>query len=199
MTQSVYVIGGAGSGKSTFTRHLLDRTGAATGPCEVFHRRRKTDGVMDPISGHWLYPYDDTCPTGLYIGRLRESFPGTDGLSRSCTPVGVEWLETAELPDYILAEGATLATEGFLSALAARTELMVVHLMADPDEVRRRMLKRGSNQKESFIKSTVTRSANTSDRMFRSGAVVLDIDSGQIDAWNWAAEEAISWMGFTSP
>lgn len=184
--RSVYIIGGAGTGKSTFMANLLTTLDVAMGPCEVFHRRAKTNGVMDPISGHWL---GSQAGRGLYIGRMRDSFPGTDGLSRSCSPVAIEWLETQQLPAFIIGEGATLATQGFLSVLSARTELMVVHLRAHPEEVRRRLLERGSNQPESFVRATATRSANLAAKF---GA--LDVDTTISLVWEMALDLSASWL-----
>jgi hypothetical protein len=196
MTRSVYVVGGAGTGKSTFTAELLEVFDVDKS--FVFHRRRKSDGNLDPISGHLLRTADPDF-LGLYIGKLRESFPGTDGLSRSCTPVGVEWLHTASrLPDVIVAEGATLATQGFLSTLAEVTELMLVHLRADPNEVARRMLGRGSSQAEAWVKGSVTRAATAARVAQEAGALVLECESDYPDSWEFALAEAISWMGFTS-
>lgn len=189
MTTSVYVIGGAGTGKSTFMASLIVQFGFTLGPKEVFYRRRKSDGVMDPISGHRLDPGG-----GLYIGAWRPSFPGTDGLSRSCTPVGVEWLEQGNLPPLILGEGATLASRAFLEALHASTKLLVVHLKASPETVLERMEKRGSNQKESFIRATVTRSDNLATYLRGLGNPVLEMRSDIPEEWEFAQDLAFSWI-----
>ena len=190
MTRAAYILGGAGAGKSTFTAQLLDGLlrGEDMGELEDLWAKRNAKALVT-LRGHRLFAPDGSAP-GLYLGCWRESFPGTDGLDRASSATGVDWLfnSEVELPDYIVAEGATLATRPFLGALAARTELLVVHLHAPDDVKRERFAERGSNQAESFWKGTATRAANRYTEARESGARTLSVDSSDPASWDIALD-----------
>jgi hypothetical protein len=105
MTRSVYIIGGAGAGKSTFMSELLAQIGGSPGPLEDLHTARNARGNLVTLRGHFI------SPDGLYIGCIRDSFPGTDGLDRASSLPGKEWLDAGhhERLGWIVAEGATLS------------------------------------------------------------------------------------------
>ena len=83
----------------------------------------------------------------------------------------------------MLGEGATLATERFLNALHRRTRLLLVHLVCDPGVKAERLAGRGSDQAETFVQGTATRSANSAARMRAAGAEVLGIETSSELDW----------------
>jgi hypothetical protein len=179
MTRSVYVIGGAGAGKSTFMSELLVRLGAQPGPLEDLHTARNARGNPVTLRGHFLGP------DGLYIGCIRDSFPGTDGLDRASSLPGKEWLDAGhhKLLGWIVAEGATLATRPFLTALDRVTDLLLIHLWVDDMITDLRFLNRGSAQDDRFVRNTVTRAKNLLRDL---DAEARSVDTADPVAWNLA-------------
>ena len=173
MTRSVYIIGGAGTGKSTFTAELLK--GHAWGPLEDLYALRNRKALVT-LRGHRL------SVDGLYLGVHRDSFPGSDGLDRASSPTAVAWLAAGNLPSWIIGEGATLATRPFLTALAGCTDLLILHLTVDPFIADLRFAARGSNQNPGFVENTVTRSANLANHL-RDVAEVVTVDTGDEEQW----------------
>lgn len=180
MTKSVYVIGGAGTGKSTFTAELLDRLGVKLGPLEDLHSKANAKGSLVTLRGHTMANRN---LLGLYLGVWREQFPGSDGLDRASSITGEEWLHLKELPEVILAEGATLATRRFMYALHEHTELLVLALRCDPMIHDLRLLQRGSGQVSSFVQSTVTKTENLVRDLKAQGANVHWVDSNDHEDW----------------
>lgn len=185
MTRAAYILGGAGTGKSTFTAQLMDEMVMQQTDLRDLWSKRNAKAVVT-LRGHHLHSYDGK--TGLYLGVLRESFPGTDGLDRASSLTGEEWLLNADLPEFIIAEGATLATRRFLGALFATTELLVVHLHAPDDVKRERFAERGSEQAESFWKGTATRAANRLTEAREAGVPWLSADTSDPEAWDLALD-----------
>ena len=187
MTKSVYIIGGAGAGKSTFTSELLAAIGEPLGPLEDLHTKRNAKGTPVTLRGHRIGG------DGLSIGCMRESFPGTDGLDRASSISGEAWLEAGQgIPSYIVSEGATLATRRFLGALHTHTDLLLVHLDC-ADFVRElRFLQRGSTQAENFVKITVTRSRNLLADMAKAGVKCWEVDTANPPEWEQALDVALS-------
>lgn len=179
MTRSVYIIGGAGAGKSTFTGHLLE--GVEFGPLEDLLSLRNAKALVT-LRGHRL-PYD-----GVYLGCMRDEFPGSDGLDRASSPVGEAWLQKGDLPRFIISEGATLATRRFITSLHEHTELLLLHLHVDPMIVDLRFWKRGSSQKDSFVLNTETRSANLLRDMNKIGVFNMSIDTANLRDWDLALD-----------
>lgn len=190
MTQAVYIIGGAGTGKSTFTAELLDRLGMRLGPLEDLHSKPNARGTVVTLRGHTM---SNRNLLGLYLGVMREKFPGSDGLDRASSLPGEEWLHkhqegfngSGDLPDVILGEGSTLATRRFLTALNLTTDLLILHLMCDPVVHDLRLFGRGAGQDESFVKSTVTRAYNLAKDMDKELADVRVIQTD--DPLSWTA------------
>lgn len=188
MTQSVYVIGGAGTGKSTFTAALLERVGAQMGSLTDLHQKPNSRGTVITLRGHHVTgePGD-----GLYLGCMRDAFPGTDGLDRVSYIPGEAWLQTAELPDWIVGEGATLAVRRFLAVLNETTDLLVVWLEAEDWLKELRFFARGSDQDPRFVLSTATRSHNLAADLVKNGVRVWSVDSGDPVAWDEALHAAV--------
>jgi hypothetical protein len=179
MTPSVYIIGGAGTGKSTFMGDLLEIVaGRRLGPLVDLHAKANPKNVVT-LRGH------ETEDGGLYLGCWRPSFPGTDGLDRASSPVGEEWLDQggADGYSYLIGEGATLATRRFLTALNVNTDLLLVHLYADDFIKDLRFAERGSDQAWSFVMGTATRSANLLADMKKAGVRTLSVDSAENTEW----------------
>lgn len=192
MTRSVYVIGGAGSGKSTFMDQLLGRLGVEMGPLTDLASKPNARGTKVTLRGHGLVGEPGE---GLYIGCMRDSFPGTDGLDRASSIAGELWLELGDLPKYIVAEGATLASRRFIGALHKHTELLLVHLHADEFVKELRFMERGSNQAEQFVRQTATRSANLERDMRKLGVRVYLCDTADPDGWEVALRFCREWLG----
>jgi len=187
VTRSVYIIGGAGSGKSTFTQALLDCSNRSMNPLEDLHKTPNARGTIVTLRGHRVGL------DGLYLGCMRDEYPGTDGLDRASSITGEEWLEQGKHRefDWILSEGATLATRRFLGALAKHTELMLVHLVVEDFIRDLRFMRRGSTQNEQFVQNTVTRSAN----LFRDiECQRAEFNTGEPGEWDDALEICLSWL-----
>ena len=190
MTRSVYVVGGAGTGKSTFTGQVLDLITYQAGPLEDLAQKPNARGVVITMRGHRLHTYDGD--EGMYVGVMRDHFPGTDGLDRASSIAGEVWLENGPLPDFIIGEGATLANRRFIGALRQHTDLLLVHLMADDFVKELRFQQRGSNQQDSFVTATATRSANLFNEVAeQGGATLLEIDTADTRQWALAIEEVV--------
>lgn len=173
MTRSVYVIGGAGTGKSTFMQALLDELGWTLNPELIDLHSLRNAKALVTLRGHRVNEFD-----ALYLGKMRESHPGTDGLDRASSPVGEQWLKTQRRPLVILGEGATLATRRFLEALHETTEVLFIRLWAPPEIVEARFKERGTAQDPKFVLNTVTRSNNLVEEF---GGMTVDSSS----AWEW--------------
>lgn len=185
MTRAVYVVGGAGAGKSTFVGQILDLVVMQVAPLADLLAQRNVKNVVT-FRGHPVHDYDGR--DGLYVGVLRDHFPGTDGLDRASSPVGAAWLRQGDLPDFIIGEGATLSTRPFISALHECTDLLLVHLFADEFVKELRFAQRGSSQEDSFVRATATRAANLTRDMAKAGVKVWEADTADSAEWAQAIE-----------
>lgn len=181
MTRSVYIVGGAGAGKSTFMGQILDPFVMTFDDLEDLHTERNARGNPVTLRGHRVQSYDGQ--EGLYIGCMREHFPGTDGLDRASSLPGKIWLETAQLPDFIIAEGSTLSTRPFLTALHEQTDLLLVHLYADEMITDLRFLVRGSAQDPGWVKNTNTRASNLLRDLTALGSPAISLDTADPAAY----------------
>lgn len=187
MTRSVYVIGAAGTGKSTFTAALLKRLGAKLGPLADIDGKPNAAGNIVTLRGHFMSNRDFH---GVYLGVMRDEFPGSDGLDRASSPTGEQWLHFGDVPEVILAEGATLATRRFMSALHETTELLVLALRCDPVVHDLRLLARGAGQVTSFVRSTVTKTENLASDLVKLGATVRWVEADDPGDWEAALLQA---------
>lgn len=191
MIPSVYIIGGAGSGKSTFMHQLLEEVAARPlGPLTDLHERRNAKALV-ALRGHQV-PVPGSRKPGIYLGKMRDSHPGTDGLDRASHQVGIDWLECGGHRNYryVLAEGFVLATRGFLAALDEHTDLLLVSLWVGPEERDRRFKERGSTQSENFVKSTTTAAFNRTREQEERAGRVLRVDTSDDLAWDMALDIA---------
>lgn len=186
-TRSLYLIGHAGAGKSTFMGELLAELGVQLGPLVEIAGKANVKKIVY-LRGHYT-----TDGEGLYIGRMRDYYPGTDGLERTTSPVGDMWLRGDDpKPRWIISEGNTLATEAFLHALHDTTAAMVMHLFCDSAVLHERFAARGSTQKESFVTNTATRSRNLATKARAWGGLVLPVDTGDRGSWDLALDLALA-------
>lgn len=188
MTRALYVIGGAGVGKSTFLGRIM--RGYEFGPLQDLHSKKNAKAVVT-LRGHEI---SNKYVEGLYLGVQREEFPGSDGLDRASSPTGKEWLETFDLPEVIVAEGATLATRPFLYALQETTDLRVVVLTCDPMVHDLRLLERGSGQLESFVQATITKTENLATDLGAQGVQLIQVDTGDQASWFQGLTDSINFL-----
>lgn len=186
MTKSVYIVGAAGVGKSTFTGQLLKDLGAP-GPLEDLHAKPNKKALVT-LRGHRLGA------DGLYLGKLREHFPGTDGLDRASSPTGEEWLDQGKHAEfhYLVGEGATLSTRRFIEALQRNTELLLVHLVCQQRVWEERLEKRGANQQPHWLAGTVSRTNSLVLDMKKVGVVVLEVETSSLSDWEMALD--LCWL-----
>lgn len=191
MTRSLYILGGAGTGKSTFTAELMTQLVDFVGPLTDLAMKPNARGTKITLRGHPITTV--TGDEGTYVGVLRDEYPGTDGLDSASSIAGVEWLRNAALGDLILIEGNKLVTKPFLDELATRTDLLMVHLTC-PEFVRElRFMQRGSQQDPGWVKNTDTRCRNAFNRY---GG--LDVDSSDPAAWSLALAAALQHLKGTT-
>lgn len=165
--RSVYLVGAPGVGKSTLMTRLLAAWFVL--PDEPLN------GLL---RGHPLVSRSDGETPGVYLGRQRRSYPGTDALSMGVSPDAVTWAAFHPLPAVVLGEGARLGTGKFLGTLAARTDLLLVHLRADPEALAARRAGRGSDQNEAWTRGVRTAARRAADQAAAwPGVRVLDLDT----------------------
>lgn len=191
MTRAIYIIGGAGVGKSTFTQALSDRLGWTYGPLEELHTRKNAKAYVT-LRGHEVTGPET--PRGMYLGVRRDEFPGSDGLDRVTSPSGEEWLQKYTLPPFIVSEGATLATRRFLYALHENTELRILDLQCDDMIHDLRLAKRGAGQEPSFVLGTVTKTASLVKDLRKKGADVRTVWTHDPEDWGNALEDAANYL-----
>lgn len=167
--RAVYLLGAAGVGKSTVMDRLID------GYTPLDYAR--LHGVL---RGHPLVDRNGEA-NALYLGRRRSLFPGTDALSMSVHPDAVAWVSewTGRPFATLFAEGQRLGTVGFLTALAARGDLTVIHLVAPEGVLQERRDGRGSAQNPQWVKGSRTKAYRTAEGARAYGVQVVEVDAGR--------------------
>jgi broad-specificity NMP kinase len=180
MTYGIYLLGAPGVGKSTVMRYLMkDWT-----PMQYM---RLTEREM---FGHYLESSEGHL--GVYLGRLREQFPGTDALSMSVQPQALKWVENMPGLSMVFGEGSRLGNATFLSALADKIDLAVTLLTCDEEVLRERRASRPdggdwktgrktAEQAENWAKGQATRAANAAEALRDMGYNVMEMDT--TDLW----------------
>ena len=154
MTRALYVVGPPGVGKTTLMR-MLKAEWLEGPPHQAW-----------PKSLVWVTPlFAPDRLVGLEIGRQRDAFGGTDALGMAVMPQALHWVGVARFPEVVLGEGARLGTAIFLGALGKRTDLTVVHLVAEEATLAERRAARGSKQDPTWMRGAATRAANTAQRL----------------------------------
>lgn len=175
MPEAVYLVGAPGIGKSTVMELLIAEW---------------TPGAFERPDGYAPFGYEvlfsgDRVPAGVYLGRHRGAFSGTDALAYTALPAAVRWVTEAELPERVYGEGARLAHERFLLPLHGRAALTVVHLVGSADHLAERRLARQSNQNPSWMKGAETRARKVVERVTAAGVRVVTV-------WAGAAPEVVA-------
>lgn len=169
MTRSVYLLGGPGAGKSTLMARLLEDW--TPGPYERLTSRE--------LFGHYLLGPE--LEMGVYLGRLRPEYPGTDALSLSVAPQALIWLETLDPQlGWVFGEGARLGHPSFLSALSSRTQLLVVHLTVTPEvALARRVARPGKPLSDQYCKIATSKARNLAEWSRQAGISTLELDGSR--------------------
>lgn len=191
---AVYLVGGVAVGKSTFMKQLTSEMRFGMDR-DIYRWHSPFQGRDVRLVGHDISFRGNW---GIYLGRRdHPTFPGTDRLERTSHNAGKAWLEdpASEVPDFIVGEGATLATKGFMETLVASTDALVLHLHCDPMVADLRLLQRGTGQPDTFVKATVTRAANTEKHLTALGHPPVRVDTESMDAWQAAQQLALEHLG----
>lgn len=174
---ALYLVGPPGVGKSTVVEALL--AGYEVG------------GYVRP-DGYGTFGYEplltDGKPVGVYLGRHRDTFSGTDALAMGVMPHAVRWAEEAPLPGLVVGEGARLAAPKFWLPLHRRARLVLVHLTAAPEVLAVRRAGRGNVQDVGWMKGAETRAGNAVHRAAALGMQVWRLDTsgvsvGRVAEW----------------
>jgi thymidylate kinase len=81
--------------------------------------------------------------------------------------------------DWVFGEGARLSHMGFLTELAACTDLTVIYLQVDPEEAaRRRQARGGKLLSDRYCKVATTKANNVAAACRQAGIKVLEETSG---------------------
>ena len=147
-------------------RHLLQDWDA--GPYQRLTSRE--------LFGHPLISQD--LRLGVYLGHLRDEYPGTDALSLSVAPQALIWLETLQdNVSWVFGEGTRLGHQSFLEALHARTELTIGYLTVSPEEaLRRREARAGKLLSEQYCKIATSKAANIAAWCRTAGLRLVELD-----------------------
>lgn len=153
MTRSLYVLGAPGVGKSTLVKMWREVNGWVT--------LSDPRTLLGALKGHTMVSPDGD-PSGVYLGRQRDLYPGTDALSMAVAPHARAWAEGLGASDVemVVGEGARLGNVGFLRALAENSELTLVLLMASETALTARREGRGSTQSPSWMRGAATGALN---------------------------------------
>ena len=118
---------------------------------------------------------------GVYLGRLRPEYPGTDALSLSVAPQALIWLETADPQlSWVFGEGARLSHPSFLLALAAKTDLVVGHVVVPPEvAAARRAVRPGKALSEQYCKIAASKAQNLASWAREAGIPLLELDGSR--------------------
>ena len=102
---------------------------------------------------------------GIELGLRREAFSGTDALAMNAQPAASAWIQTRP-HDLLLAEGARLATAGFLYGVRASGYRVAIIQLTVPEEVlEARRAERGSDQDPRWMRGATTRAQRICQRM----------------------------------
>lgn len=167
---ALYVIGGPGSGKSTLMAGLLDGWEAEHPfirlvPKELFGHR-----LEHPVLG-----------SGIYLGKIRPEFPGTDALARSVSPHATQWA-TEVLPterlSWVFGEGVRLSHLKFFEDLHQHTRLTVIYLALDESVSQQRRIDRGlAPIEERWCRSSFSRARNLAAKCPAAGIRLTTLDA----------------------
>jgi hypothetical protein len=169
VTESLYLLGPPGVGKSTLLKEYLRQHEWTVLP--------DAERLYGHLYGHPMI--HDGIPRGVYLGKARERFPGTDALSMAVAPDARAWARSLpEMPLglFVCGEGARLGNPGFLRALGESSELTVALLTADQELLDERCAERGSKQNAAWRKGAATGARRAFDEAlpYAKRAIFLD-------------------------
>jgi len=160
---ALYIIGEPGVGKTTLMNGLLTnyRRGDA----------RRLGGLL------WGEPLHlSGQPLGVVLGRARGAFSGTDALGMAVQRDAVRWARH-EAEGEVYGEGQRLANVAFLTALAERGRVLVLHLWG-PAVAERQRRARGSQQAPSWLLGSRTRAVNLAAALRSEGIPLGRVGAG---------------------
>ena len=168
-TQSMYLIGAPGSGKSTVMVELVRALGLS---------------FADPVSlcrettVQWL-SREGRHPAWMW-GRQRGEFSGTDALGMAASRYLREWIEAEgenQMPYLVLGEGVRLANIRFLLTLDAVRPTTIVHLTAPENVLQERCTARNGDFAATYKAGVATRAAKLSEELEMLGFPVIRINT----------------------
>jgi hypothetical protein len=133
VTGTVYVVGVPGAGKTSAlaeARRLRGWQHLADEKLPLRHQLWATP------SGLWVHQLGWTRPT--------DQLAGTDTLQLDAQPLVVAWLAADDRPDWLVAEGDRLATDGFCQAAVEAGHLRLLWIDTPEHVARDRLERRGS-------------------------------------------------------
>jgi hypothetical protein len=146
----LYIFGPPGAGKTTLLAEACAQAKVA---------------LMDPPARYWhpLFARGHG-RVGVYLGKKREKFGGTDALPMNAiTGVLAELGE--QLPNLVIGEGDRLANDRFFSTMRdLGYELCLFYLTANPAILEKRYRARGANQDASWRRGRITKASKLARR-----------------------------------
>lgn len=169
-TRVVYVVGPPGVGKSTAVLSAIKGSGLTPLPLETF---------APQVKGHRLLDESDGVTRGVYLGEMREQFPGTDSLGMGASPRAVEFLRRSRIP-LVIGEGARLGTGKFLGEVSGFSEVTLIHLTARMGVLESRRAKRGSEQSDTWARGAATRASKAFKAAGDLGLRAMELDTSEM-------------------
>ena len=157
MTSAIYVLGAPGVGKSTLVRELLRES-------QISKEDHQIHGLL---RGHEM-------KNGIYLGKAREQFPGTDGLPMNVSKDAMQWISDGFDHQLIVGEGARLGFSKFLTALGTATNLTLIYLDGTEATTSARCEARSSTQNMAWRRGAKTRARNAFDQTANAKKIVVD-------------------------
>jgi len=155
--KAIYIVGGAGSGKSTLMKSILKIMTTVLDPLKTLHTETNKVGHRINLYGHEFN--SDIFGPGVYLGKMRSEYPGTDALGQGAQVAMKGFLAQGSGPSlFILGEGYRFTTRPVLSALGETHELTLVHLDAPVDYLLGRAEASGKETSERQIRQSTTQS-----------------------------------------
>lgn len=155
MKHSIYVLGAPGVGKSTLMAGLL--ANVAMGPVTT---------LRGTLRGHYFNG-------GVYLGIMRNRFPGTDGLAMNAT-TDAEAFVLSATDGLLIGEGSRLGHTRFLDKCNVGRDMTLIHLHASEDALCARRNHRGSDQNVIWMRGAATRARHAFDNARPHQRIDLD-------------------------
>ena len=190
MSESIYLIGAPGSGKSTILGHLMKDVLEFTAGRE--------DKICRETTVTWMER--GGTPTAWMWGRFRDRFPGTDALGMAASRYAREYLEEGHvLPGTTFGEGVRLANIRFLLTLDSVSRLGVVFLDAPEDVLQERREARDGDFSQAFKRGALTRAKSLREDLTELGIYVTTIQTEEMSSLDnaYLIAETLSRRGFT--